>query len=208
MQICIFLILKGNTMKKMIIVGSLLLASTGLMAQQQTLFDDSLQSGGFGGPVVKFSQIHDAFAVMVGGRGGWIINKTITLGGGGYGLSNPVYLTGQENYRVHMGYGGFEIGFNMASDDLIHLSFHTLIGGGGFAVLEKHYEDWDDEHGVDDAFFVVEPNLAVTLNVTSNFRIEAGGSYRYINGVNDAELKNSDFEGFSAHIGFKFGKFN
>jgi len=195
-------------MKKIIIIALLLMTATGLMAQQQTLLSGDLQSGGFGGPVVKFTQMNDAFAVMVGGRGGWIINKTITLGGGGYGLSNPIYLTNEEKYRIHMGYGGFELGFNMASDDLIHLSFHTLVGGGGFVVLEKHYDDWDDDHGVDDAFFVVEPHLAVTLNLANNFRIEVGGSYRYINGVDDVDLKDSDFEGFSAHIGFKFGKFN
>jgi hypothetical protein len=57
-----------------------------LYAQQtETLFDGEVSHGGFGGPVVKFSEIAGSAGVWVGGRGGWIINlselHTISLGG-------------------------------------------------------------------------------------------------------------------------------
>ena len=47
-------------------------------------------SGGVGGPVVKFSQLLDQFAVFAGARGGWIANHSFVIGGGVYTLVNTV----------------------------------------------------------------------------------------------------------------------
>jgi hypothetical protein len=44
-----------------------------------------LISGGFGGPVIKVININGENAVRVGGRGGWIINHSFVLAGGGIG---------------------------------------------------------------------------------------------------------------------------
>ena len=64
----------------------------GLSAQaDQTLTGPYIESGGFGAPVVKMTSMMDEFAVLLGGRGGWILNRTFVLGGGGYGLVNDVY---------------------------------------------------------------------------------------------------------------------
>ncbi|MBN1426023.1 hypothetical protein JXA88_15850, partial [Candidatus Fermentibacteria bacterium] len=56
--------------------------------QPETLLKGPIENGGFGGLVVKFSQLADQTAVFVGGRGGWILNHTFVIGGGGYGLAN------------------------------------------------------------------------------------------------------------------------
>lgn len=58
--------------------------------QEQTLIKSDVEHSGFGGPVVKATRIHDQGALMVGGRGGWIINHTLAIGGGGYGVVNDV----------------------------------------------------------------------------------------------------------------------
>ena len=83
-------------MRRLLVVSLVLcvVAHSGLRGQQQeTLLSGNIESGGFGGFVVRFSEIGGAFAVLAGGRGGWIINHTFVLGGGGYGLANDVALT-------------------------------------------------------------------------------------------------------------------
>jgi hypothetical protein len=62
-----------------------------LNAQEQTLVGNGeISNGGFGGPVIKYTQIKNEPAILVGGRGGWIINHTFVIGGGGYGLANQI----------------------------------------------------------------------------------------------------------------------
>jgi len=41
-----------------------------LLAQEATLINGEIESGGFGGPVLKVTSINGENAVMVGGRGG------------------------------------------------------------------------------------------------------------------------------------------
>ena len=65
----------------------LLFLSQSSRAQEETLMGSGeIASGGFGAPVVKFTEITGDPAVLVGGRGGWIVNHTFVLGAGGYGL--------------------------------------------------------------------------------------------------------------------------
>lgn len=177
-------------------------------AQEETLIAGNVEHGGFGGPVVKIGSFNGDAGVLVGGRGGWIINHSFIIGGGGYGLANNVKAKTfgplGERY-LNFGYGGLELEYVSASDRLIHFSFMTLIGGGGVS--------WRDEnssmnHGSDsDAFFIAEPAVNVTLNVTTYFRISGGISYRYISGVESKASTNSDLSGPSGVLTLRFGKF-
>ena len=101
-----------------------------LAAQEETLFSGDVEFGGFGGPVVKCSQINNKNALLVGGRGGWIIDHRITIGGGGYGLVTKVptissQVDGADAPSLGMGYGGLEVGYVYNSDRLIHPAFHA-----------------------------------------------------------------------------------
>jgi len=177
-------------------------------ADEETLFSGRIEHGGFGGPVVMFSQINGHTGVIVGGRGGWIINHIITIGGGGYGLSNKVPAGPQawgDSLALVMGYGGFEVGFIFNSDKLIHLDFHTLIGAGGTGT--RLWNDDVRDEANDGSFFIVEPVLSLVLNVTHNFRIAGGVGYRYISGVDSPYFTDSDLSGTSINISFKFGHF-
>ena len=179
------------------------------MAQEETLISGTLESGGFGGPVVKFSQVKNEFAVFVGGYGGWLINHSLLIGGGGYGLVNDIevkeIVADQKTY-LNLGYGGFMLEYFTSPQKLFHFSFQTLIGAGGVS-----YRDRDGgqvyANGNDDGFFVAEPAVNVVLNVTHGFRIGLGASYRYINGVDLPEYKGSDLSGATVHASFMFGKF-
>jgi len=193
-------------------------------AQEETLIgNNEITHGGFGAPVIKYTQIKDEPAVLVGGRGGWIINHSFIIGGGGYGLVNNIEANRPLVYipelppreyqpYINFGYGGLELEYIILSDNVTHFSVYTLIGAGGINYRNRLWDDWDFENQDawnygSDAFFVVEPAVNVEINIISFFRINTGVSYRFISGVNFYNLQNSDFAGLSAQLSLKFGKF-
>jgi hypothetical protein len=173
--------------------------------EDETLINDKLDFGAYFGPIIKFSEIKDEFAVLIGGRAGLLINHRFLIGAGGYGLANQIpadnYWPGYD-YFLEMGYGGLVLEYILRPRKLVHLSIYTLIGGGGLCYEDQWYEPWDH-----DAFFVAEPGIDLMLNVTKRFRIGIGGSYRYISGVGLNNLTDEDISGPSGALTFKFGRF-
>jgi hypothetical protein len=172
------------------------------LADENTLLGDmsEIDHGGFGGPVVKFTQVDGAFAVLSGGKGGWIIDHRFVVGGGGYGLATRHKAKGLEvsGQDLEMGYGGLILEAIIASDQLIHFSTEVLIGAGGVTTTRGSEED---------AFFVAEPGVSLMLNITKFFRMGFGASYRYTAGVNFGDLDSGDLSGGAAVLTFKFGSF-
>ncbi len=186
-------------------------------AQEQTLISGPVENGGFGGPVVKFSDIDNKFAILVGGYGGWLINHSFMIGGGGYGLVNNIhasqaaqlyYGTG-DNLRLQFGYGGLMLEYIGEPDKLVHYSVSTLIGAGGvgYNYLDNFYNSFQEDNGRTSAFFVLEPSAGVELNVTRFFRLNAGASYRLVRGSDLPGISDSDLSHLSGYLTFKFGKF-
>jgi len=182
--------------------------------QTQTLFNGEVTHGGFGGPVVKFSDVAGGLGVWVGGRGGWIINfdgnHAISLGGGGYGLVTEHLVPDQEfgdpetDYFAMNGYGGFIIEYTNRSYQLVHLTASSLIGAGGLMIRDRNFNDIDHSP---DSFFVFEPGANLELNVTDFFRVAAGLSYRLTSGISRAGFSDDDFSGINGTITLKFGRF-
>jgi hypothetical protein len=178
----------------LIALMSAAVVSAPALAQQQTLV-----SGGFGAPVVRFSQINGQFAVLVGGRGGWIINSTFVLGAAGYGVATDVQVAGNPNRRgLEFGYGGADLEVILGSDALIHATFNTLIGGGSYRL---------NYGGPYDGVFVLEPALNIDLNVTTYMRLGLGGGYRWVTDVDMVGFSDSDFSAFFGSLVLKFGSF-
>lgn len=189
-----------------VVLGALL--SQGALSAQEAPPQGDLRHGGFGAPVVKFTEIDNRFGVLVGGRGGWIINDSFVLGGGGYGLVNGSNFKDVTNAlgdrgKLAMGYGGLELEYVLQPRDVVHLSMVVLVGAGGLV--------WDPEGqgGTrdDDAFFITEPALNVLVNVTRHFRIGLGASYRFAQGVKLVNLRSADVSGFAGVVTLKFGSF-
>lgn len=90
-----------------------------------------------------------------------------------------------------------------------------MVGAGGLSSSRRYnsYQDYDDNDiddplGTGDVFFVAEPMVELVVNMTSWFRLTAGGSYRYINGIEaDSDFSDSDFTGPSAVLSLNFGRF-
>jgi hypothetical protein len=189
-------------------------------AQEETLLPGNIQHGGFGGPVVKFTTIKKEFGVLVGGYGGWLINHTFMIGGGGYGLANIIqpdasvikntspwnkYIYPDEG-RIQFGYGGVILEYISNQSKLLHYNFNLLIGAGGVQYSRKDRNDYDEDSYADE-LFVLEPSIGAELNIASFFKLNLLAGYRYVNGVSIAGLSNSDLSGPSINLSFKFGKF-
>jgi hypothetical protein len=193
---------------------------------QETLFDGKgYSSGGYGGLEFKGTSIKDRAALLVGGRGGWIISNTFSIGLGLYGLTtthevyrdkSPNYLfSDSSNYYLRFFYGGIIIEYINSSNSLIHLTGNVLIGSGvafnslALNIYNDNYNRQNNNDGIDDisAFFVCEPSLMADINITKFFRIGVGGSYRYVSSLLLKKVSNGDLSGFSGNIIFKFGSF-
>ncbi len=184
--------------KTIIVVAALCSAGTPLVAQEQTLLAGGIESGGWGGPVITFTSINGQFAVLAGGRGAWIINSTFAIGVAGYGLTNEIQLTsGLPARQFELGYGGLDLEYIVASDNLVHFSVNTLIGGGGISPLAEPT----------DGIFALQPQVNVDVNITSFFRVALGGGYRWIADVDSPNVDNGTFSAGFGSLTFKFGKF-
>ncbi|MBI4501521.1 MAG: hypothetical protein HY700_10200 [Gemmatimonadetes bacterium] len=91
------------------------ISATPLTGQEpESLVGNTVSHGGFGGPVLRFTELNGQFGIMLGGHGGWIINHRFVIGGGAYGLTGKnidvsyVSPTGGRPYLT-FGYGGIEL---------------------------------------------------------------------------------------------------
>lgn len=195
-------------MKKVMIPIMVLLLSLSAYGDEETLFSGKIESGGYGGPEVKFGSINGEWEVLVGGRGGWIINHQFVIGGAGYGLAtegetNPGTIFPYLNNTFDMGYGGVLLGYISRSNRLVHVTLDVLIGGGGISPRDDVYRyDFDE-----DAFFILEPSVNFELNVSSKIRFAFGGGYRITSGVEYFDLDDEDIGGTAINLMLKFGKF-
>ena len=219
-------------MKKILLLLLIFTIAIPLFAQKntndeeiQTIFGDGeFTSGGYGSPEIKYTQFLDENALMVGGRGGWIINHTFSIGGAGYGLvtSHPVYYDSnynEQNY-LRVGWGGVFLQYTNSSNKLVHFTVNSLIGAG-FSACMPSFNQMDNNRGNMNSdfggsgFFIFEPGIGVELNVLKFFRVELGGSYRIIAGLdmpvnpdtNIPYVVKSDMGNWSVNLAFKFGEF-
>ncbi len=195
-------------MRKLALLLIFMLAITPVFAQEETLIDEEFISGGFGGPELRVGPVLGTTGVFVGGRGGWLINHTFVIGGGGYGLVNDVKVNnvmfGNEQAYLNFGYGGLHLEYIGNPNKLIHYSIQALVGGGG---VEYRRRMGGSEGDMSDGVFVLEPGLSAELNVSPFFRIGAGVSYRYVSGVQTLGLTDKDLSGANGFLTLKFGTF-
>jgi hypothetical protein len=140
---------------------------------------DGVDSGALIALDSKFSEIGGRFENFLGFYGGWLVNKRFLVGGGIYGKT-----TG-----ANLGYGGLVVEYFINPNRLVNVSVKGLVGGGGTTV------------GLNDPFFVLEPEGKLSLNITDWMRLGFGGGYRYIR----SSFDNDALSGFSASIDMKFG---
>ena len=188
--------------------------------QISTIFGDRhISNGGYGAITINYSQIGTdennkaKDAIVIGGRGSWVIGHAFAFGIGGCGFLNDFHYSSTMDNNVNLsgGYGGLYLEPIILPRIPVHLSLPVLIGVGGVAYTTSSnlYNPHDNNIYVEDAspFLVVEPGAELEFNIIRCFRIAIGAYYRF---TTDIQLLNTDTDvlnGLSAGVTLKFGKF-
>jgi len=185
--------------------------------------DSTLHHGGWGAPSAHYTRIMDQDAMLVGLRGGWIINHRFTLGFAGHGLVTDVVNKDYDNYlidngtvirdnsRFFMGYGGLLLEPVIAYRSPLHITLPIIIGAGGcgYGYNSELPDDFDPYTYSDDAqaFFVIEPGIELEMNVISLVRVGIGASYRYTSDIDLPTTAKDALHGLNAGVTIKVGRF-
>lgn len=216
--------LAERTIIMFVLITALLFSNLSLSAQNdeiQTLFDKAevARVGGYGAFEIKASQLDGGLnGLLMGARGGAILNHKYVLGLAGYGLLPTRKITPpsdiaetERNYHLTGGYGGILLEYINSPRKLLHFAANTLVGVAGITYTDLINKDYDTYKSYPKSLsFVVEPCIEMELNVSTVFRMSLGLSYRYSPNFklsyNEQDNKNA-FNGFSVNLGFKFGEF-
>ena len=190
-------------MKRFFQVILILLTPVMASAQQKTLFGDNAYLSGYGGPICRVTRIAGEAAAFGGGRGALLVNGTWGLGFSGIGWSDR-NVRGNDggSYEVDAGYGGVTFEYIWRTMELVHVAGELTTAAGGASQNPPASNSTGD-----DAFLVLEPAVMLEVNVARSFRIAAGGTYRFVNGIDLPAFTNDDFSGASFVVLFKFGRF-
>jgi hypothetical protein len=184
--------------------------------QNQTIFGNRhRRSGGYGALSMHFGEINNQDAILVGGRGAWVVGSGFGMGFGIYGLANEVVyndLLGSEDLQLEMAYGGLLLEPIIAPWLPVHISFPTIIGMGGALYTDNSFRhndrfDWDRDVVDDDLFFVVEPGAYIELHLVRFFRLCLGAQYRFLGDFNLVNTGKKDFNGWTGGVTLKFGTY-
>ena len=209
-------------------IASLVLATIGF-AQDSTSIrtllggNERISHGGWGAPTAHYTRIMDQDALLVGGRGGWLIDHRVTIGLAAHGLTTPVYneaydghlfsngIAPQRKSILNMGYGGLLIEPIIGYTSPVHVSLPVIIGAGGIGYQyyvplpqEPNQLTYDDHA---QAFFVLEPGIELEMNIIPLVRLGLGASYRYTSDINIPETPKDALHGLNAGVSIKIGKF-
>ena len=182
----------------------------------QTLFTSEVTHGGYGGLLYGFTIINDELTYLRGTRGAWIINLSsdhaLNLGYGSYRTRSD-FETAEWRFddvpepELRTNYSGFEMEYVNRSYRLVHFSAQALIGSGNVRYDDRNLDDFPGINRTRDSYFVMQPGVNMSLNITSWFKITGGVAYRYATSVNLEGTSNSDLSGLSGFIGLRFGSF-
>jgi len=179
------------------------IVATSVQAKDSLINLDNAQTGGFGGPVFKASQIKGKETFEIGGIGGATFTTgkhQVMLGGGGFGLTNELKQPNDESLEV--GYGGFIMGYTFNPKSVVHVETHLLMGAGGASLIDASNDVVNDESGW---FYITELTTKVEVNVTEFMEIGLGASYRVTTDPDMAALSSGDLSGFGMVLSFQFG---
>jgi hypothetical protein len=184
-------------------------ASLRALAGGETFISGRLESGAYAGPEIKVSRLFDELKILVGGRGGWIINHRFVIGGAGYCMVSEesiIYFPPGGDFVnpcIKTSYGGLLLEYVVNSNKIEHFSLETIIGAGSISLKDHPFINTDES----DAFFLLEPGANFIINLTRFFRCGVGIGYRFARDVEFINMENADLSGPSYKFFLRFGSF-
>jgi hypothetical protein len=187
--------------------------------EKETIFTETSFkfSGSYIAPEFKYSNLNDDVCLFIGGRMGISFNDKFLLGLAFYGLihsddlmaERPSEYSGfnptQELASLKFIYGGLALEYSFFNNKLVHFNIPVILGPGKVSI--KGEDDIFFERIEKSTIFVLEPGLAVEVNLSKWLRIELGASYRYVTGVSLNTLGDKDLSNLSYNLILKFDFF-
>lgn len=204
-------------MKKLLTVF-FLIQSLAVFSQEneeiRTLFGNDLKFGGYGSYDMKFTSFKNHQGLLLGGKGGWILNHQLVIGGGGWGLSTPVRFTlsdglgNDSSARLNFGYGGVLFEYIIFPTSPVHIAIPLLIGSGSSKLYYRDHNLFFNDALIESStFFVIDTGIDFQMNLLKFMRLSVGLGYRYVSGTFLANLDDKSLSGLSINASFKFGYF-
>ncbi len=182
---------------------------------------------GFGGADIKITDLMTERAMILGCYGGVLVNRRFMLGVAGYGIATNPEFTGRlpqglipdtvasqlsRKLTINGGYAGLMLGGIILTKELVHLSIPIIIGAGEIQITDEDFfqNGSDTDYTLESStFFTVEPAVQLEFNITPSFRIAAGASYRWIQGLElpDPLVEDGDIANWSGTLSLRFGRF-
>jgi hypothetical protein len=189
-------------------------------SEDETLLGGVESSGGYGAPTVALTTLDGEAAAMVGGQGGWVLNRQFVLGGAVRGITPrpDVALRNRApdepaSAQLQLGYVGLLVEYIGKPTRLLHYGAELVVGGAtvelvddqGFRAGASVTDESFDRAGA----FAGEAGARAELNVTSFFRIGLSGGYRFVAGadLDQADVATSDLSAPYGQLSFRFGSF-
>jgi hypothetical protein len=171
-------------------------------------------------PDFKITTFNNTTGYLAGAYGGWVIDNTLLIGAGGYGLTNG-------SGRSGMGYGGAVIGWMAHTDQAIGFGARALVGFGQATypgtltyVPRPPFPipfDVDSQRSpiattvppvslvqatFHEHFFVTEPQADLLIRISPILRLDAGVGYRLIGADRGV---NSQLHGATGSLSLQIG---
>ena len=200
-----------SSVQRALAIGAFVITATTAAAQAQTLMrDGGSRIGGFGGPAFRVTQAAGETMILGGGGGAVLLNRRLAIGGAGFGGTSRVdtrAIVGTDRGEMDFGYGGLTVEYIVNPTRLVHPTVGILVGGGAVSVWPNDLRPRSGRSEREETFGVVEPQLAMELNVAKWFRMGGAVSYRAVIGAEDVRLRTDELSGASATMFFRFGAF-
>ena len=203
--------------RKILTLAFLALSVFGFSQEIKTVFkSDTNTYGGYGGPLIKMSHINNDWGLIIGGKGGVVINRKLAFGGIGEALitNNDFFgdnLNGDEHSPLNLTYaaGGVFLEYIFNLESPVHISIPINLMAGGIAITDNTCisENKCDMEVESSGSFIIEPGINLEFNLSKHFISAINISYRQVFGSSLVNLKNEDLSGVSMGIILKFGDF-
>ena len=213
--------LRAVTCFALVCVGSGIAAAqtpTPAPPTQGPLIVERVQSRFVIAPDFKVTEVDDEVAGLAGAYGGWVNDKTLLVGAGGYWLANR-----DDDFK--MAYGGLVVGWQAGADRRIGFGVRGLVGAGeatlgnevtilarGPEVTRFGREGRNSTTLVippvnrrfvfEEGFFIAEPQVDMHLKVSNGIRLNWGVGYRMIGAARGVEDR---LRGVTGSLAIQFG---
>ncbi len=181
-----------------------------LSAQEETeiMDDDSSSVKIFIAAGLDFGTVYNnnnAYQINI--SGGFDYNS-IYIGGFGSSIINTIDVvddTLYDNMQLDLGFGGFELGYELFSDKKITIFPFVQTGWGVLSLSKKNDKKNNMERIYYDNVFLINPTLQIGYKLAESFSVNIGASYHIMTGLTTLDgFSNNDFSGINYGVALKY----